>query len=47
MLGRYKIEAHLGTGAFADVYKAVDQTLDRTVAPKVLKLENKRNQTPK
>ena len=36
-LGRYTIESHLGTGAFADVYKAVDTVLDRTVALKVLK----------
>ena len=36
-LGRYRIESHLGTGAFADVYKATDQTLERSVALKVLK----------
>jgi serine/threonine-protein kinase len=36
-LSRYTIESHLGTGAFADVYKAVDTVLDRTVALKVLK----------
>ena len=36
-LGRYKIEAILGAGAFAEVYKALDQTLDRRVALKVLK----------
>jgi serine/threonine-protein kinase len=35
--GRYKIESHLGTGAFADVYKAVDTVLNRVVALKVLK----------
>jgi serine/threonine protein kinase len=37
LLSRYKIESHLGTGAFADVYKAVDTVLDRVVALKVLK----------
>ena len=36
-LGRYKIDAHIGSGAFADVYKATDQVLKRTVAIKVLK----------
>lgn len=36
-LGRYKIESRLGSGAYADVYKAVDQMLKRTVALKVLK----------
>jgi serine/threonine protein kinase len=36
-LGRYQIEAHLGTGAYADVYRALDTALKRTVALKVLK----------
>lgn len=36
-LGRYKIESHLGAGAYADVYRALDPTLKRTVALKVLK----------
>lgn len=36
-LGRYIIEADLGSGAFADVYKALDKTLKRQVALKVLK----------
>ncbi len=36
-LGKYKIDAHLGAGAYADVYKATDTTLDRVVALKVLK----------
>ena len=36
-LGRYQIEAHLGAGAYADVYRALDSTLKRTVALKVLK----------
>ena len=36
-LGRYQIETPLGSGAYADVYKATDLTLKRTVALKVLK----------
>ena len=36
-LGRYQIETHLGSGAYADVYKALDTVLDRVVALKVLK----------
>ncbi|MGC1379331.1 MAG: bifunctional serine/threonine-protein kinase/formylglycine-generating enzyme family protein [Anaerolineales bacterium] len=36
-LGRYQIETPLGSGAFADVYRASDQMLKRTVALKVLK----------
>jgi len=36
-LGKYRIEAILGKGAFSDVYKATDVTLNRTVALKVLK----------
>jgi serine/threonine-protein kinase len=36
-LGRYHLETHLGSGAFADVYRATDTLLDRVVALKVLK----------
>jgi len=36
-LGKYRIEANLGKGAFSDVYKATDVTLNRIVALKVLK----------
>jgi serine/threonine protein kinase len=36
-LSRYTIDSHLGGGAFADVYKAMDTVLNRSVALKVLK----------
>lgn len=36
-LGRYQIESHIGAGAYADVYRALDPILKRTVALKVLK----------
>jgi tetratricopeptide (TPR) repeat protein len=36
-LGKYQIQQHLGSGGFADVYKAVDTELQRTVALKILK----------
>jgi eukaryotic-like serine/threonine-protein kinase len=36
-IGRYQIETLLGSGAYADVYRATDSVLRRTVALKVLK----------
>jgi formylglycine-generating enzyme required for sulfatase activity/tRNA A-37 threonylcarbamoyl transferase component Bud32 len=36
-LGKYKIETFLGKGAFAEVYKALDESLKRIVALKMLK----------
>ena len=35
-LGKYEIHAELGRGAFATVYQALDTTLDREVALKIL-----------
>jgi len=35
-IGRYRVESVLGTGAFATVYRAVDERLDDIVAVKVL-----------
>src|SRR5262249_29861008 len=34
-LGRFEIHKHLGSGAFGDVYRAVDSQLQRDVALKV------------
>ena len=42
-LGRYSIEGRLGEGAMADVYRAVDPSIGRKVAIKVLKPEYARN----
>jgi WD40 repeat protein len=36
-LGKYQLHEYLGSGAFADVYRATDTNLKRTVALKVLK----------
>ena len=38
MLGRYRIDGRLGEGAMADVFRAFDPGIGRTVAVKVLKL---------
>ena len=35
-IGRFRVEAVVGTGAFATVYRAVDDRLDDVVAVKVL-----------
>lgn len=43
MLGRYRIDARLGEGAMADVYRAHDPDIARTVAIKVLKPEYARD----
>ncbi|MGB7371912.1 protein kinase domain-containing protein [Erythrobacter sp.] len=42
-LGRYRIEARIGEGAMADVYRAHDPDIGRTVAVKVLKAEYARD----
>jgi len=36
-LGRYSLEVYLGAGAYAEVYRATDTALKRTVAIKILK----------
>lgn len=43
MLGRYRIDGRLGEGAMADVYRAHDPGIGRTVAIKVLKPEFSRD----
>jgi serine/threonine protein kinase/HAMP domain-containing protein len=39
-IGRYEIIEHIGAGAMAEVYKAYDPEIDRTVALKILKEEH-------
>ena len=36
-VGRYEIEARIGQGAMAEVYRAYDPKIDRVLAIKVLK----------
>lgn len=43
--GRYEIMGRIGTGGMADVYKAIDRTLNRYVAIKVLKREFREDET--
>ena len=33
--GRYRLEASIGTGGMAQVFRGIDTTLDRTVAIKI------------
>ena len=40
---RYEIQEKIGTGGTADVYRALDRKLNRTVAIKVLKQEFSEN----
>lgn len=42
-LGRYKIEGRLGEGAMADVFRAMDPDIGRTVAIKALKPDYRRD----
>jgi len=42
-LGRYLIDGHIGEGAMADVFRAHDPQIGRTVAMKVLKAEYRRD----
>ena len=43
MLGRYRIEGRIGEGAMADVFRARDPDIGRTVAIKVLKPQYRRD----
>jgi eukaryotic-like serine/threonine-protein kinase len=43
LVGRYQIQARIGQGAMANVYRAYDPSIDRVLAIKVLKREYCRN----
>ena len=43
MLGRYRIDARIGEGAMAEVFRAYDTGIDRVVAIKALKAEYRSN----
>lgn len=43
MIGRYRIEGHLGEGAMADVYRGFDPEIGRAIAIKILKPELRGN----
>ena len=37
--GRYRLEARIGTGGMSSVYRAIDETLERPVAIKLMNRE--------
>lgn len=43
LVGRYEIQARIGEGAMADVYRAYDPSINRVLAIKVLKSEFRQN----
>lgn len=43
LVGRYRIEERIGEGAMADVYRAFDPNINRSLAVKVLKAEFRQN----
>jgi eukaryotic-like serine/threonine-protein kinase len=43
LVGRYEVQAAIGEGAMADVYRAYDPGIDRVLAIKVLKAEFRQN----
>ena len=43
LVGRYEIQARIGEGAMADVYRAYDPSISRVLAIKVLKAEFRQN----
>lgn len=43
LVGRYEVQARIGEGAMADVYRAYDPSINRVLAIKVLKTEFRQN----